>query len=152
VILTPRNLIRRPSTKTTAILRERFSSKGFLQIFVYCAFPIHLWTILNMLRDVPSWAFYMRYGELFSSIAYTMSFALIETLILFLPVVVLGMLLPKRWVRDKFVPLVSVLLLEASLAAPSPDRGEPHSLACGGDISRLVGTHDGEGLRFGHVG
>ena len=64
-----------------------------------------------MLRDVPSWALYMRYGEMFSSIAYTMSFALIETLILFLPVIFLGMLLPKRWVRDKYVPLVSILLL-----------------------------------------
>jgi len=42
-----------------------------------------------MLRDVPSWALYMRYGDTFSTIAYTLSFALAETLILFFPVVLL---------------------------------------------------------------
>ena len=70
-----------------------------------------------MLRDVPSWALYMRYGEMFSTIAYTLNFALIETLILFLPVVFLGVLLPERWVREKYVSVASILLLEGALAA-----------------------------------
>ena len=98
-----------------AIFRQRFTSQEITQIFVYCAFPIHVWTIINMLRDVPPWGIYMRSVELISTVAYTLSFALFETLIVFLPVILIGLIVPKRWIKDKFVPLSSVLLIELTL-------------------------------------
>ena len=100
-----------------AIFKQRFASQEITQIFVYCAFPIHVWTIINMLRDVPSWAIYMRSGELISAVAYTLSFALFETLTVFLLVILIGLIVPKHWIKDKFVPMSSVLLIELALMA-----------------------------------
>ena len=70
-----------------------------------------------MLRDVPSWAIYMRSGELISAVAYTLSFALFETLTVFLLVILLGLIVPKHWIKDKFVPMSSVLLIELAFMA-----------------------------------
>ena len=70
-----------------------------------------------MFRDVPSWALYMRYWELISTVAYTLAFALFETLIILLPLIVLGMLIPRRWVSSRFIPWVGVMLVEGTIAA-----------------------------------
>ncbi len=70
-----------------------------------------------MLREVPSWVLYMSIWEVISTVAYTLTFALSETLILFLPVILLAMILPKRWTQEKFIPLSSVVLVELALMA-----------------------------------
>ena len=100
-----------------AIFRERFSSEDLLHLLVFCAFPIHVWTIVNMFRDVPSWALYMQQWELVSTIAYMLAFALFETLIILLPILVVGLILPKQWVSRVYVPWVGVMLVEGALAA-----------------------------------
>lgn len=100
-----------------ATFKQRFSNQGLTQIFVYCAFPIHVWALINMFRDVPSWVLYMPSGDVFGSVAYTLSFALVETLIVFLVLLFVGMMLPRRWVVEKYVPLASALLLELAVMA-----------------------------------
>jgi len=100
-----------------AIFKQRFSKQGLTQLFVYCAFPIHVWALINMFRDVPSWVLYMPSGEVLASVAYTLSFALIETLIVLLVVLLIGMMIPRRWVVEKYVPLVSALLVELAVMA-----------------------------------
>lgn len=100
-----------------AIFKGRFSRDDLILLFVYTAFPIHVWTIVNMLKDVPSWALYMRYWELVSTVAYTLAFALFETLIVFTPIILVGLILPKRWVRNVFVPWAGVMLVEGAIAA-----------------------------------
>ena len=100
-----------------AIFKGRFTSEDLLHLFVFCAFPIHVWTIVNMFRDVPSWTLYMRQWELISTVAYMLTFALLETLIILTPILILGFLLPKKWVSTVFVPWVGVMLVEGALAA-----------------------------------
>lgn len=100
-----------------AIYKGRFRREDLILLFVYCAFPIHVWAIVNMLRDVPSWALYMRYWELISTVAYTLTFALFETLIVLIPLILLGMLIPRRWISSRFIPWVGVMLVEGTIAA-----------------------------------
>lgn len=50
-------------------------------------------------------------------VAYTLSFALFETLIVLLLVVLIGMIIPKRWVEDRYLPLTSVWLVELTIMA-----------------------------------
>lgn len=102
-----------------AIFKDRFASEDLLQLFVFCAFPIHVWAIVNVLRDVPSWALYLRTSELIGTVAYNLTFALFETLIILVPFVVLGMLIPKRWVSEYFVPWVGVITVGGAIAAIS---------------------------------
>jgi hypothetical protein len=56
-------------------------------------------------------------GDVVASVAYTLSFALVETLILLLVVLLIGRILPGRWVVGKYTPLVSMLLLELTVMA-----------------------------------
>jgi hypothetical protein len=100
-----------------AIFRQRFTSQGLTQIFVYCAFPIHVWVLINMFRDVPSWLLYMRVWDLIGMVAYTLSMALFETLLVLLIAVLAGMVVPRRWVVDRYIPLISLWLLELSIMA-----------------------------------
>lgn len=98
-----------------AIFKERFSREDLILLLVYTAFPIHVWTIVNMLTDVPSWALYMRTWELVGMVAYTLSFALFETILILFPVFLVGLILPKGWIDRVFVPWVGVMLLEGAL-------------------------------------
>lgn len=70
-----------------------------------------------MLTDVPSWALYMRNWELISTVAYTLAFALIESLIVITPFILLGLILPKKWVREGFIPWAGAMLVEGAIAA-----------------------------------
>lgn len=100
-----------------AIFKTRFAERGLLQLFVFCAFPIHVWTIVNMLLDIPAWLVYMTSWELLGAIAYTLSFALLETLVVFIPVLIVGVLLPRKWYGEWYLAAVSLILFEFALLA-----------------------------------
>lgn len=100
-----------------AIFKDRFTREDLVVLLVYTAFPIHVWTIVNMLKDVPSWALYMRYGELLSTVSYTLVFALFETIIILFPIVLVGLIVPVRWLRELFVPWAGLMLFEGAFAA-----------------------------------
>jgi hypothetical protein len=70
-----------------------------------------------MFRDVPSWVLYLRSWEVVGMAAYTLSFALFETLIFLLVVVLIGLIVPKRWVVDRYIPLASLWLVELAIMA-----------------------------------
>ncbi|OGO14954.1 MAG: hypothetical protein A2Z14_05450 [Chloroflexi bacterium RBG_16_48_8] len=100
-----------------AIFKDRFTPQGLAQIFVYCAFPIHVWALINMFQDVPSWVLYLRGWEVIGMVAYTLSFAMFETLSVLMVVLLIGMIVPKGWVMEKVVPLVSLWLVELAIMA-----------------------------------
>jgi hypothetical protein len=66
---------------------------------------------------VPSWVLYLRNWEVIGMVAYTLSFALVETLIVFGVVLLVGMIVPKRWLVDKYIPLASLWLAELTIMA-----------------------------------
>lgn len=70
-----------------------------------------------MFKNVSSWVLEMSAWDLLGAISYTLSFSLIETLIVFLTLIFIGYLIPKRWIGDKFVALSGVFVIEASLIA-----------------------------------
>ena len=49
--------------------------------------------------------------------AYTLSFALFETLVVLLVVVLIGLIVPKRWIVDRYIPLASLWLVELAIMA-----------------------------------
>jgi hypothetical protein len=100
-----------------ATFNTRFAERSLLQLFVYCAFPIHVWTIVNMFLDIPAWLVYMTSWELVGTIAYTLTFALLETLVVFTPLLVVGVFLPHKWYGEWFLAAASLLLLESALLA-----------------------------------
>jgi hypothetical protein len=70
-----------------------------------------------MLFDIPSWVLRMSVGELAGAIGYTLLFALIESILLALPFVLGGFLLPKAWQSTYLLPLSTLVLLTSAGAA-----------------------------------
>jgi hypothetical protein len=68
--------------------------------------PIVAWSVFSMLDEgLPSWSRQMRAWDVIGVIAYVQAFALLESMVVFLPALCLSILLPGSWFRDKFVAL-----------------------------------------------
>jgi hypothetical protein len=104
-------------SRILAIFKNRFSSEELVQIFVSCSFPIHVWAIPNMLHDVPFWVLRFTKNELMGVVSYTLSFMLLESVFVFACILILGLLIPQRWMGRSIVPFSFVLLIELTLLA-----------------------------------
>ncbi|MEJ2606932.1 MAG: hypothetical protein P8Z41_09685 [Anaerolineales bacterium] len=86
-----------------------------MQLTVFVAFPIHVWSIVSMLHAVPSLVLSMTPNEILGSWAYNMTFTLLETTIVLLFVLVVGIALSIRVDTTTFITLSSFLLTEIAL-------------------------------------
>jgi hypothetical protein len=91
--------------------------KLFFKVFALCALPVHLWTILNMLRDVPAWAMRMDLWETIGAVSYTLSFALLESILLTLPLLIVFLLASRRWPESYISSLLTLMIMEATVTA-----------------------------------
>jgi len=69
-------------------------------MFAACAFPVHTWSILILMWELPAWIIRLDLWELLGVIAYTQAFALVESLIILLGMLLLTALLPRKWFRN----------------------------------------------------
>lgn len=89
---------------------RRLSPGDLSQSFGAIAFPVHVWAIINILAILPVWLLRASIWELAGVISYPLVDALLESCILWIGLVILGFILPKKWLADKFVVLSSVLV------------------------------------------
>jgi len=80
---------------------QRFQKGHLLKLFLVCAFPFHLWTILLVLNDVEWIAQRTDLSDVIGVGAYALLYALIESFVFFLCIVALGLIIPWRWNGDK---------------------------------------------------
>jgi hypothetical protein len=66
-------------------------------------FPIQAWALYNSLREAPAWSLKFSLWDLIGVFSYIEAFVLLESIVIFLPLVVLAALLPARWLRSTFV-------------------------------------------------
>jgi hypothetical protein len=98
------------------ILRPRFASTGeIIQLFLVCILPIHLWSWLSVLREVPGYIFRLKLWDIVGIIAYTQVYSLMESILVMVFIIGLAFLLPRRWLLDKFVAQGAILSLGFSL-------------------------------------
>lgn len=90
------------------------SNQDLALVFSICAFPIYVWSIFNVLKEVPAWLLRLSAWDLIGIIAYTQLFALLESVLVFVALIILGGVLPARLFRDKFVPQSSMAVLLTS--------------------------------------
>ena len=107
-----------PTTTETAVpVAETTAKRGMNKaslwiVFAAAVFPTHLWAIIDFLREYPAWIKRMDTSELLGSFSYVMGvFALPDAIVLFLGIVLLALILPKRFFREKFAALGSALAL-----------------------------------------
>lgn len=79
------------------------------------ALPLHIWTIILSLRDFSWVAERTNSSDAIGVIAYGLVFAFIESILLFIGVVMLGFLVSAKWEEKKRVTLMSTLVIVLSL-------------------------------------
>lgn len=101
------------AVSTADSIAKRGMNKATLWIvFAAAVFPTHLWALIDFLREYPAWIKRMNTTELLGSFSYVMGvFALPDAIVLFVGIVVLALILPYRFFREKFASLGSALAL-----------------------------------------
>jgi len=96
---------------------KRYSKQGLWFLFLICAFPFHVWTIILAFRDF-SWVTERTNSwDAIGVVSYGLIFALVESLVVFLVAILLGFFISKKWSEDRRVALVGILIFVASLWA-----------------------------------
>lgn len=105
------------SRETTFPLKVLVSKQQAFLAFSVVAFPIFSWAILQYLERMTAWLYYLTIWEVVSLLAYALSFAFIESIVITLGLVILSALLPGFLFRHNFVPVVLAIILPVALAA-----------------------------------
>jgi hypothetical protein len=96
---------------------KRYSKRGLWSLFLICAFPLHVWTIILALRDF-SWVTERTNSwDAVGVISYGLIFAFIESVAVFLVAALMGFLVSKKWDEKHRINLVGLLVFITSLWA-----------------------------------
>jgi hypothetical protein len=90
------------------------SRRDIVYAYLACLFPIQVWATYNLLHEVPAWSIQMSVWDLIGVVSYPQIFALLESIIIFIPLVFFSIILPPGWFKDKFIALsTGIVLLSA---------------------------------------
>lgn len=85
-----------------------------LSVFSFIVFVVFSWTIFRLLFQIPSWLLsHTKSGILFLA-AYVFAFALIESLLVLLFVLLVNLVFPRYLFRDWFIPQGCLLVLNSA--------------------------------------
>ena len=94
-----------------------YSKQGLWSLFLICAFPLHVWTIILAFRDF-SWVTERTNSwDAVGVVSYGLIFTFLESVVIFLVAVLLGFLISKKWNEDRRITLMGLLVLITSLWA-----------------------------------
>lgn len=100
-----------------SLIHNRLPSRNeALLIFGTVSFPVFAWANLQVLREMPSWILRMSRGEIVGGLAYVETFALVESLLLFVGLVGLMMFLPADLMDGRRVSAAFIATLAFTLA------------------------------------
>ena len=77
---------------------------------------VYGWTIYWFAWKLPSWLYFLTLGEILSTFSYAMVVNFIESLIALFVLVLICLLLPPRWFRDRFAALGTSLVVLSLVA------------------------------------
>lgn len=92
-------------------MTRRYSTQGLWSLFLTCAFPLHVWTIILVFRDVSWVAARTDVWDAVGLGAYALTFAFVESLIVFAVFALLGFFTPNHWAADKRIAFLNMLVL-----------------------------------------
>jgi hypothetical protein len=95
------------------LLKQRFSVGSLVNFFLVCAFPFHLWKIIMLIRDV-GWVTQRAGTDSFLGLSsLAMLYALVESILFFIILLVLGLLIPWRWPAKRVFSILGFIALWA---------------------------------------
>ena len=94
-----------------------YSKQGLWSLFLICAFPLHLWTIILAFRDFSWVSERTNSWDAVGVLSYGLIFTLIESVVIFLVAALLGFFISKKWNEERRVNLMGLLVLITSIWA-----------------------------------
>lgn len=105
------------------LLRSRLPGRSeALPVFSLAIFYIFSWTIFRMFYELPSWLYYLSLFNILVLVAYSMMFALLESVLLFSFTCLVSLILPENLFRARFVAQGSLLVSLVCFAAVTAQR------------------------------
>jgi len=96
---------------------KRYSKQGLWALFLICAFPLHVWTIVLAFRDF-SWVTERTNAwDAVGVVSYGLLFAFVESVLVFLVALLTGFFVSKKWSEDRRMVLIGTLVFITSLWA-----------------------------------
>jgi len=92
-----------------------YTRKGLWTLFLMCAFPLHVWTIILGFNDISWVSERTDMWDAIGVISYGLVFTFIESLIIFLLIAGLGFLISKAWDENRRVAILSALIIILSI-------------------------------------
>lgn len=80
-------------------------------LFLVCMLPVHLRAYLAFFYALPSYIKYVTSWGIWGTFSYIQLFALVESVLIFVFLLIVNISLPKRFFREKFLPQGIVFLL-----------------------------------------
>lgn len=100
-------------------VKDKFTKAELFQIFAFCTFLVNIWAIINIFTHIPSWLLYMDIWDFVGTISYNLSIALVDGVFLFLLVLVIGVVIPNKFIGDRFQVFANGIALIISLLVMS---------------------------------
>jgi hypothetical protein len=91
-------------------MKKYYSKQDLWSLFLMSAFPLHLWTLLMAFRDISWVAERTNFTDALGVVSYGLIFAFLESLVLFLSALLLGILIPVTWGKEKRLAITSMLI------------------------------------------
>jgi hypothetical protein len=98
-------------------IASKYSRQGLWSLFLICAFPLHLWTLILAFRDISWLTERTNMWDAIGVLSYGMLFALIESIVIFLVLALLGLVTPQGWEPDRRIAFLAFLVLILSVWA-----------------------------------
>jgi hypothetical protein len=95
----------------------KYSKQDLWDLFLICAFPFHLWTLIMAFRDTGWLIERTNLWDAVGIASYGMLFALLETTIIFFSLIIMGLLIPSRWKKQRVTFLGMLILILALWSA-----------------------------------
>ena len=98
-------------------MEKRYSKTGLWQLFVAAAIPLHLWAIILILMDISWVAERTNYWDAIGVAAYGLMFAFLESVLVWIVLIVMGFFLSLKWPESKRIVLLGVFSVVTALWA-----------------------------------
>ena len=106
-----------PGPTIAAWIARRYTRQGLWSLFLMCAFPLHVWTLILAFRDISWLTERTNAWDAVGVVSYGLVFAFFESLVLWVVVWLLGCLVSDVWGGGRRVALMTVLVLVLSIWA-----------------------------------
>lgn len=81
----------------------KVSKREILSVFLVCIICVNIYTWIRLVETIPSWVLQLDSLEILGGISYVLSFALIESSIIFLIILLLSLIIPRQYFASQFV-------------------------------------------------